>query len=576
MSITRRVLSLPQEQEQGPGAPLPDVPLQDLAVSTTVSKPPVTTTLAPTLGALTATAPLVNTTTTIATTLTTTKLTATNSAVVSSSSIVSPTVVASNASAGSTPSLGLIIGIALGALAVIAVIVTVLICRRAKGRRRRDKQRAIITYLTGSNSSHSDNHINNNYSGESSLGTVMVDQSRQRAFQGHAGPTRMLDNGYPQYNQQFDRRRTQQPSQEELQPEWWIRKSPLEYYQQTPPIERSTGGEYPWQQAEDPAQEYEAMAENSALAPIQDPNMMSGPSRWQTRDQNAYSMDRPKTVLSFRGPLDLQRQHYSLPPKRPSMYQKQDLQMPLDGVMTVLNRSLSPTRSLTPTNPLYNQDFDPSRPESVYIPPPPFQRSFTPTSWYPPPPPVLPPSVAFSASVAMPLPLPPARAPSNPRDQQHQPPSGFYDFFEPDELDEAPAPPRPIISRPVDRSLTSTPSPPPIPRATRPAETKDTTMIAISSGTSAQSSPTLLVDNVYAAANEVPGGQPKQISHPDQTTMMVKLRSQPELDVVGPRPQIRSPLATLSLSSNSLAAMLEKDINEPRMGGRMPRIPRGK
>ncbi|KAF8961693.1 hypothetical protein BGZ46_001303 [Entomortierella lignicola] len=314
------------------------------------------------------------------------------------------------------------------------------------------------------------------------------------------------------------------------QPDWWGKKSPLEYFQQVPPVEVLYRTE---EDIPKPKQQRVQNDEGQDSTKIEAArNLVSSVDHHPTNIQESIPLHVTQGTdgsIRIDSEEDAKRQslNHTLSPQRQEQHLKPKEYQQLQQQQPQQQQRLLPIRAFSPLGVEFDEPKETDRVTSVYYPPPPVNPSTNP--YYLPPPPT-----NFSA----PSPGPRSRISTLPT----EPSPGFYDSLMEGEDIEVPMSP-----------------PPPIPKATRPISTSLPTMIALAVD---QDLPRFQIDEVSS-------------TQPIQSNSNISLNSPPSLmhfdsgRVEGSREaSVESPVER----SNSDMSESFYGSNEPRMGGRMPRI----
>ncbi|KAF9946207.1 hypothetical protein BGZ65_009964 [Modicella reniformis] len=379
----------------------------------------------------------------------------------------------------------------------------------------------------------------------------MSSRGKQRAIVIGANNHGNADPWHRQQQQQHEEREWER--EQEQQPDWWVKKSPWDYYQQVPsreelyrpPAESSHRSSLPRHDKQelteaDLAEMQLSQRESTTPHDVTATDSGRGRSRWFGKGQEQSK----------------EENNNGFPHRFPSQLGVEKSEKDLNNDSTPNGHSqLSPIQPLSPIGSIFtgSSDADPnSRPTSMYIPPPPVDKVAN-SSFYQP----SRPSASF--------PIPP-RGSFKMVEDKLRPSTGFYDFLESEYFNSLvdnnqinnsnaskqphripasvagpppPAPPMPLL-------------PPPIPRTTRPNSANDSSMTALvtSTGTGTGTSPSPMLFTYF----------PPPPSHPPA--------SQPAAPTGGMEFTITPPSPALSYKSSFSFA------DEPRMGGRMPRTKR--
>ncbi|KAG0001659.1 hypothetical protein BGZ80_009744 [Entomortierella chlamydospora] len=470
------------------------------------------------------------TTTSVSTTTTTTTTTATSTTTITTTTSASPSTTISssgstinneNNSFDSSNTTGIIIGVVLGAAVVVLAAVGLLLKQRRRNKRQREespKQRTIGNNTNGQLALGGGRSPDHNYShrrvGSSYLGDLPA-VSTEKEKEKEDGETN---------NEHLTQQQEEHEQIKQHQPDWWSKKSPLEYFQQVPPMEELY-------RKIDRTESTQHELQSNGEQPIRAAGVTSGSeqtpveivvnSREGTPSQRADRTKRMAIHENVQQPSQL----YPLPSQR----QRRRMQ-------SQPQKSQSPVRPFSPIESDFSNHLKTSDE--------PRERKFVPCTYYPPPPVNIstnpyyrpPPPANFSA---------PSPGPFERRQEPTaQPSEGFYDSLEDEQFETQDIP-------------STSSSPPPIPKATRPISIIDPMMIpmAMDRRTASQS------DQGYSTQT-------------DQTTPSIYSNHFPSPPHSIPGILVGPWGVTPIASSDSDISDSIYGSNEPRMGGRMPRLTR--
>ncbi|KAF9184900.1 hypothetical protein BGZ50_003396 [Haplosporangium sp. Z 11] len=295
---------------------------------------------------------------------------------------------------------GLIVGVVLGVLAIVAMVTGLLFWKR-RNRRRADEVRKVDLYqqqrmMSGQNAFTDGGRDRDHDRGGLSFHGLMSSSSHGKQVVRDIQDPQRGGGGRKGYDRQIQ------------QPDWWVRKTPLEYQQQVPPLEV-----------------LERMAERK-------------------QEHDTKGTHHADSAMAARNSVDLTEQRRHISQESIAMHSTQQ--------KTPSKNRLSPIRPISPIGSVFKNITGSSltpRPTRVHNSPP--QQSGytghgnaanpTPNQYYHPPPPL--PPVPISSEQTGSLPSP-----------------GFYDFIP---LDNETEQTMPVVHK------TAGVTPPPIPRATRPS-----------------------------------------------------------------------------------------------------------
>ncbi|KAF9936601.1 hypothetical protein BGZ67_002191 [Mortierella alpina] len=422
---------------------------------------------------------------------------------------------------------GLIVGVTLGVVAVIALLGVLLFRRRRRNQLRGDEVREAELYqqqrmmrVSGSMMARGDTHGRSQHrrGGSSLHGLMSGGRTKVSGETDGEGGNRENSFGYHGQN-----------SQHHDQPDWFAKKKPLEYYRQVPPIEEliKNMGRRDWSSTRSDLgyPGHDAAAGSTEIVAARSLMSSAGPEGRGGRESIPL-----RDATTPKNAMEAHRNYHPRSAMRPIQAQQHQQQHQHQEQSSSQNNRLSPIRPISPMGSVYTSGPD-SRPVSTLNPRP----SPNTSPYYRPPPPPIP------------------ERPETQTPTFSSPSPGFYDFIplESDQLlleDHSPA-----------ATHSSSAAPPPIPRATRPTSTSaDTFPVGLNS----------IVGLVQS------GYTPLYSSTASTSTTHVSDRApvpQLNMKVVGSGTSV-SPVSPSESDMSSLSA----GDGPPRMGGRKARVNRAK